>query len=62
MNPFRRLAGESDTEVEFVRASGNCTCPNCGKIYYKHPMDLENLDFNGGPFLRILCNGERVKL
>ena len=62
MNPFKRLAGESDSEVAFIRASGDCTCPYCGKLYYDHPMDRENLDFNGDAFLHILCNGERVKL
>jgi len=62
MNPFKRLAGESDSEVEFIRAGGDCVCDECGKLYYDHPMDYENLDFNGGPFLHILCSGERVKL
>ena len=62
MNPFNRRAGESDTEVEFLRASGDVICEDCGKKYYDHPMDRENLDFNDGPFLHILCNGERVKL
>ena len=48
----------------FVRASGDCLCSDCGKKYYDHPSDKapESLDWEGHPFLRILCDGTRVKL
>lgn len=46
----------------FVRASGESICPTCSKKYYDHPLDQETLDYQDRPFLRILCNGLRVKL
>lgn len=61
-NPFNIRAGECDEPVDFYRASGECICPDCNKEYWRHPSDRENVDFNGHPFLRILCNGDRVKL
>ena len=61
-NPFKFRAAEQTTEVNFYRASGECICDKCGKEYWRHPRDKENLDFHGEPFLKILCNGDRVKL
>lgn len=46
------------------RASGHCLCPICGREYYDHKRADEtwNLDWEGRPFLRRLCNGDLVKL
>ncbi len=50
----------------FIRASGDCVC-SCGREYRKHKHDPTQLgppDHNGvpQPFLRVLCDGTRVKL
>ena len=47
---------------EFIRASGDCICPTCGKDYYHHQHDPNAVDWEGHPFLHILCDGTRVKL
>ena len=47
---------------EPYRASGDCICKQCGKKFYDHPLDKENTDWDGNPFLNILCNGDLVKL
>jgi len=49
-------------EPDFTRASGECICPHCQKPYYKHPFDWDVLGYDGLPFLRMLCDGTRVKL
>lgn len=54
-------------DVAFIRASGDCICPTCGKAYWRHPHDERVLgleDHNGirQPFLHVLCEGLRVKL
>ena len=41
---------------EFIRAGGECLCPHCGFIYFRHPRDPHESD------LTILCDGSRVKL
>ena len=43
------------------RASGECVCLICGKQYRQHPPS-EDRDWNGDPFLNLLCNGDLVKL
>jgi len=48
--------------MEAIRASGDCRCIVCGKKYLEHPMDKEDLSYDGSPFLHILCDGMRVKL
>lgn len=47
---------------KFVRANGESVCKTCCRKYYAHPEDLDTLDNHNRPFLRILCNGLRVKL
>jgi DNA primase large subunit len=47
---------------DFQRASHLCICEKCGKEYIDHPLDYQELDFTGQPYLNILCSGERVKL
>jgi hypothetical protein len=46
----------------FIRASGDCLCASCGREYRRHPQDKIELSYDGHPFLRILCDGTRVKL
>jgi hypothetical protein len=48
--------------TDFRRASGWVTCSDCGKMYFDHPHDTEQLGYDSKPFLRVLCNGDRVKL
>jgi hypothetical protein len=42
---------------DWHRASGQCVCDVCGKLYYDHPYFAEPYEF-----LTILCNGDIVKL
>lgn len=41
---------------DWVRASGLCVCPVCGKLYYDHPYLV------GFEWLTLLCDGSLVKL
>lgn len=52
-----RLAGQ-----DVVRVSGDCVCPECGRQYREHPHDTRQLAWDGQPFLRIACDGRRLKL
>jgi hypothetical protein len=45
-----------------IRACGDTVCDTCGKKYYDHPMDTEQLSYDGHPFLHIGCDGTRLKL
>ena len=50
--------------VEFTRASADAVCKQCCKEYRDHPMDRrpEAANWQGDPFLHVLCNGKVVKL
>ena len=50
--------------VPFYRADQRTVCTNWLSIYREHPLDRRKaaLSDQGIPFLRVLCNGERVKL
>jgi hypothetical protein len=64
-HPERRKEWRRVNECpDFYRAAGACVCETCGKEYRKHPMDKNPgaLAYDGRPFLRVLCSGERVKL
>lgn len=41
---------------------GAVTCNVCGEECYSHPMDWRLIGYGNVPFLRILCDGRRVKL
>jgi len=58
------LAETEEQLVEFKRAGADCVCPTCLSNYREHPLDRrpEARGDNDQPFLRVLCNGERVKL
>ncbi len=65
MNPFNNRAAETvgyKAPPEFRRAGGGVICESCGKEYRDHPHSLAVLDWNGDPFLQVLCNGDLVKL
>lgn len=49
---------------KFIRANGDCLCPQCFEPYRKHPfaMEEEQLDWEGQPFMHRLCDGLLVKL
>ena len=44
------------------RASGDSICEICGEEFRNHSVDKSQRDWDGNTFLRILCNGDRVKL
>jgi hypothetical protein len=43
-------------EGDMYRASGDCVCETCGKLYYDHPYFTEPYEF------LTICNGDIVKL
>lgn len=42
--------------IEWRRAGGDCVCQVCGRKYYDHPQHVPHY------YLRMLCNGDLVKL
>ena len=48
--------------VNIYYACGDAICKTCGLDYYHHPKDKQITSFDNKPYLRILCNGDRVKL
>jgi hypothetical protein len=54
-------ANEADTDP-ILRAGGDCPCYVCGDLYRNHPHDMKQLDYNGKPFLKVRCDGRRLKL
>jgi hypothetical protein len=49
------------TGDDFIRASGDAICGNCGQPYKRHRFDYSEL-FEGAPYLNVLCDGTKVKL
>jgi hypothetical protein len=45
-----------------LRIHGDVLCDVCGNPFRRHPHDKRELDWEGRPFLRISCNGMRLKL
>lgn len=58
------LEETEEPTVPFRRAGGGSVCPSCLSRYREHPLDRrpEATSDAGKPWLRVLCNGERVKL
>lgn len=46
----------------WYRASGECVCEICGREFWRHKHEMEEVDWNDDPYLKIICNGDRVKL
>lgn len=46
---------------DFVRASGDAICGNCGQPYKRHAFDYSEL-CDGVPYLNVICDGTKVKL
>jgi hypothetical protein len=55
-------ANEADTAEPFIRASGRVICEACGDTYAHHPSDMKQVDMDGHPFLKVRCDGRRLKL
>lgn len=47
---------------DWKSASGDCVCEKCGHIYYDHPSDWRDVGKDGLPYLKVICDGTRVKL
>lgn len=47
---------------QILRARGFVTCSQCNQAYRDHPLDTVHVNSDGEPYLRIHCNGMRVKL
>ena len=59
---IRQRALESGMDKDILRASGDVVCEECGDTYNHHPSDMKQLDNEGRPFLRVACDGRRLKL
>jgi hypothetical protein len=46
----------------FTRAEGDVACPVCGCLYREHPFCSRTAADAGHHFLRVLCDGQHVKL
>ena len=55
-------ANEADEQEPFIRADHNTVCEVCGDVYRNHPHDMKQLGMNNEPFLRVRCDGRRLKL
>jgi len=55
-------ANGAEPSESFIRASGDVTCAVCGDYYRHHPSDMKQVDHDGHPFLRVRCDGRRLKL
>lgn len=53
---IRRQLTAFESELDYIRASGDMICPACMLNYFKHPSDPLL------PFLNVLCDGRAVKL
>ena len=51
-----------EIECAMLRTHQDCICPVCGKKYREHPYIHEVRDWEGSPFLHLICNGMVVKL
>jgi hypothetical protein len=51
-------------EDSYTRAGGDTICESCGLTYWDHPDEPNSfvLSSDNKPFLKVLCNGQRVKL
>jgi hypothetical protein len=57
-----KRANEADKSEPFIRAGGDVVCDVCGDVYRHHPHDMKELDNMGEPFLKVRCDGRRLKL
>jgi hypothetical protein len=48
--------------MDFIRASGECVCEQCGRLYRQHPLDCGEKTYDGLPSLHVLCDLSRVNL
>lgn len=53
---------EAFEPYDILRTSGDVVCEECGDTYRHHPSDMKQLDSEGRPFLRVGCDGRRLKL
>lgn len=52
-----------EPEPEVIRVDGDADCPHCYAPYRNHPLDLRRKSaIDGRPYLRIGCDGKRLKL
>lgn len=58
MTQYPPLAGPAEGE----RTSGDMICETCGLEYGGHPLDWRVIGYGNVPFLKVLCDGRRVKL
>ena len=60
--PEYRLDCKEGCDAEPVRLYHLGECPECGLLYRDHPYCRGALDWDGEPFLHVLCNGIHAKL
>jgi len=59
---FNRLIILIDGDKSFYRASGHIICDICKRPYSEHKDVKDFLSDLGEPYLKLLCNGDMVKL
>lgn len=52
---------EETLSGEVVRASGSVACELCGFAFRQHPYDPE-IGYDGYHYLKVACDGTRLKL
>ncbi len=57
-----RAIRANDPSPEYYRPDNEMICEACDMPYWRHPYDPAHIDENGNPFLRMLCNGDLIKL
>lgn len=57
-----KQANAADDIEPFIRSAGDVACEVCGDTYRHHPYDMKMVDHEGHPFLRVRCDGRRLKL
>lgn len=60
--PIVDVPEDYEENHRWYRAAGGCICDICGKKYRDHPVASNPKDWEGRPFMYLLCNGDLAKL
>lgn len=53
---------DEEISIKMIRTDGGAICSVCGKEHRDHPYIDEARDWDGYPFLHLICDGMIVKL